>query len=141
MLSLLVAVDGSPSSLAAVGFAVQTLALQGEGGELHLLNVQPPLPEAAAVILSKETLEGYHREQGDKALKPALDLVREKGGQPRAHILVGDPAQLIVESAKRWNCNQIVMGHRGLGGIQGLLLGSVTARVLHLAHVPVTVVR
>jgi nucleotide-binding universal stress UspA family protein len=141
MSSLLVAVDGSPSSLAAVGFALQTLARRGQTGELHLLNVQPPLPEAAAGFLSTETLEGYHREQGEKALKPALDLAQAEGRKPHAHILVGDPAQVIAESAKRWSCDQIVMGHRGLGGIQGLLLGSVTGRVLHLAHVPVTVVR
>ena len=141
MSSYLVAVDGSSSSLAAVEFALRALTRQGEPAGLHLLNVQPPLPEAAAGFVSAEALQGYHREQGDKALKPALDLAKEAGREPHAHILVGDPARVIAESAKRWNCDQIVMGHRGLGGIQGLLLGSVTIRVLHLAHVPVTVVR
>jgi nucleotide-binding universal stress UspA family protein len=33
------------------------------------------------------------------------------------------------------------MGTRGLGGVRGLLLGSVTTQLLHLADVPVTLVK
>ena len=41
----------------------------------------------------------------------------------------------------RRSVKQIVMGTRGLGGIQGLLLGSVAMQVIHLAEVPITLIK
>jgi hypothetical protein len=56
------------------------------------------------------------------------------------HISVGDPAEVIAEFAKQKGCDQIVMGTRGLGAT-GLLLGSVTTKLIHLSDVPVLLVK
>jgi nucleotide-binding universal stress UspA family protein len=55
-------------------------------------------------------------------------------------VLVGDPAESIVETARRGRYSEIVMGTRGLGTLKGLLLGSVVTKVIQLSRVPVTVV-
>jgi nucleotide-binding universal stress UspA family protein len=55
-------------------------------------------------------------------------------------MLVGDPASTIVAFARRARCSEIVVGTRGLGGLKGLLLGSVTPKVSHLSTVPGTAV-
>ena len=55
-------------------------------------------------------------------------------------IRVGDPAQTIVQVAKQKHCAEIVMGTRGLGSLKGLILGSVTTKVIHLSRIAVTVV-
>ena len=44
----------------------------------------------------------------------------------------GQIGKTIAEAAREEGVNQIIMGTRGLGGIQGLLLGSVATQVIHL---------
>jgi nucleotide-binding universal stress UspA family protein len=46
-----------------------------------------------------------------------------------------------VALADELDCDHIVMGTRGLGAIPGIVLGSVTRKVLHLAKVPVVCIR
>jgi nucleotide-binding universal stress UspA family protein len=43
--------------------------------------------------------------------------------------------------AREKSIDHIVMGARGLGSIQGLLLGSVATKVIHLAEVPITLIK
>jgi len=49
-------------------------------------------------------------------------------------------AETIVKYAKRWQCDSILIGTRGLGLTAGLVLGSVALKVIHLAKIPVTLV-
>jgi nucleotide-binding universal stress UspA family protein len=53
---------------------------------------------------------------------------------------VGDPAEQIVELAKRLQPYALVIGRRGRGRLEGLLLGSVSQKVVSLAPCPVMVV-
>lgn len=53
----------------------------------------------------------------------------------------GDPAAEILKAADETRADLIIIGSRGLGRIGGLILGSVSERVLHGAHRPVLVVR
>jgi nucleotide-binding universal stress UspA family protein len=53
----------------------------------------------------------------------------------------GDPAQEIMTVAQDRQADLIVVGSRGHGRLAGLLLGSVTQKVVSLAHCPVVVVR
>ena len=55
--------------------------------------------------------------------------------------LSGRVAAEIVEEAKTWNADVIVMGSRGLTNFKGILLGSTTHKSLHLTSLPVVVVR
>ena len=55
--------------------------------------------------------------------------------------LDGRPGRKILERADDGNFDMIIMGSRGLGGMGGLLLGSVSRVVVHGAKVPVTVVK
>ena len=56
---------------------------------------------------------------------------------------MGDPqaADTVVAFADKLGCSQIVMGTRGLGGMTGLLLGSVARDVAGQAKMPVTLLR
>jgi nucleotide-binding universal stress UspA family protein len=59
----------------------------------------------------------------------------------RREYRTGDPAAEIVAGAREHKADPIVMGSRGLGRIGGLVLGSVSEKVLHGAHGPVLIVR
>lgn len=56
-------------------------------------------------------------------------------------ICEGSPSQVIVEEAEPTECDLVVMGTHGRGGIDRLLLGSVTERVVRRASVPVLTVQ
>ncbi len=55
-------------------------------------------------------------------------------------VVIGKPAESIIEFATRKHCEEIVIGTRGLGNFLGWLLDSITTKVIYLAQVPVTVV-
>lgn len=138
---ILLPVDGSDSSLAAVRFAIAKLASADSGIELHLLNAQPPLPSNAARFIDSGTIRDFHQEEGAKALAGARKLLDEAGVAYTSNVAVGDPADSITTYADQKKCDAIVMGTRGLGRVAGLLLGSVATKVLHLTKVPVVLAK
>lgn len=82
----------------------------------------------------------------DAAGRPVLDAAEamaESRGVRVAHagVLSGSPAKMILEAAERHGSDTIVMGSRGLSDIAGLLLGSVSHKVSHLAPCTCIVVR
>jgi nucleotide-binding universal stress UspA family protein len=142
MLKLLLPVDGSDSSVRAVEFAVNKKGWYKDPVELHLINVQPPMPFGSRVasVIGHAAIEQHHRDEGMAALKPAMQKLDAAGVPYVHHISVGDPAEVIAEFAKQKGFDQIVMGTKGLGATS-LLLGSVTAKLIHLTVVPVLLVK
>ena len=139
LLRVLVPVDGSDPSLAALH---RLLGLQDDWfrarPELHLLNVQLPVASGAVrSFVGKEQLHSYYHDEGIKSLQVARQTLDESGHPHRFHIAVGDPACVIVDYANQEACGLIVMGTRGLGSLQGMVLGSVATKVGHLASIPV----
>ena len=137
-MKLLITTDGSDAALAAVRWIVRT-APEWRSLDVHLVTVQPPIPGAA--LVGAEAVKGYHRAEGEAALKEARTLLDQAGVRYECHILVGDVADAIVAYARDHGCDQILMSTRGKGVFETLLLGSTTTRVLELAAVPVTVVK
>ena len=138
---ILIPVDGSERSLAGVRYVAGTLAPALRDLEIHLLNVQPPLPAAAASFVDPSILRDFHRDEGAKALAAARQLLDAAGLQYAGNTVVGEPAEAITAYAEQRDCTGIVMGTRGLGHAAGLLLGSVAHKVLQLSKVPVTLLR
>lgn len=138
---ILIPVDGSDRSLAAVRYVIGTLAPADSGLEIHVLNVQPALPSAAATFIDSGTVRDFHRDEGAKALAPAGRLLDNAGLRHVASTVVGEPAETIAAYAEQRDCAGIVMGTRGLGSAAGLLLGSVAHKVLQLSKVPITFVK
>ena len=67
-------------------------------------------------------------------------VLDEAGVAYEAMRLVGPIAETIVEHATKVGVDMIFMGTRGMSALANMALGSVTTRVLHLAHVPVMLV-
>jgi len=59
----------------------------------------------------------------------------------QAVVANGQPAKVILDYAKEQQCDLIVMGSRGLGGLQELVLGSVSHNVVQHAPIPVLIVK
>lgn len=141
MLKILLPVDGSDYANKAVTGFIALLDWYKEKPELHLLNVQYPLRGNAALFINQTDIKQYHQEEGQKELQSTCALLDQAGVAYQYHIVVGDPAEMIVRFASEKQCDQIVMGPRGAGGIQGLLLGSVSSKVMQLAKTPVLLIK
>lgn len=138
---ILLAVDGSEHSARAVRFfcGLKTVSVPME---VHLLNVPPPIaPGSARGLLSEDMIDSYRREAREKALNVASAALKAAGLKFEVHVIPGDAAEKIVETANNLRCARIVMGTRGLNAVAGLALGSVAYKVIHLSSVPVTLVK
>ncbi|HEY8025441.1 MAG TPA: universal stress protein [Burkholderiaceae bacterium] len=141
MRKILVPLDGSDNSRRALLFAIG-LAQDNPLIELLLLNVQPSI-ESALVreFISTELINKHYYEQGMKILAPAETLASEAGVRFAAKTMAGAPAHIIADCVKQEDCDHIVMGTRGMGTLESIVLGSVASKTIHLAAVPVTVVK
>jgi nucleotide-binding universal stress UspA family protein len=104
--------------------------------------VQPPVASGGVKrFIPEDQLNEFYEEQGQAALKSARELVRAAGLPCRVRVGVGDSAATIAGYAGEQGCALIAMGTRGLGSIANMLLGSVAAKVVHLAEVPVLLIK
>jgi nucleotide-binding universal stress UspA family protein len=127
--------DGSPAALRAL----RHVARSRRGVHVLLLNVQPGLPPSRRV--TKAMIAEYQANHGEEALKPARELAARLKLDAECYLRTGDAAREIAALARETDCQEIVMGTRGLSRLSGVLLGSVASKVVHLASVPVTLVK
>lgn len=141
MFRFLVATDGSTASLHAVDHLVKALGNYKGPIEVHLLNVQPALPKSVTMFVNADQVKQFHNEEGAKALAAAKSRLDSAKVAHVTQIAVGEPAQTIVQYAKEKHCDQIVLGTRGLGAVAGVLVGSVTLKVIQLSETPLLLVK
>jgi nucleotide-binding universal stress UspA family protein len=138
---ILLPVDGSEGSSRAARH-VAGIAAMAPGLHVDLVNIQPPGDDwMTRRSLKPEELEALEKQWGEEAIAPARDILVQAGVTCTEHIVRGEVPQSIARLAKELGCDQIVMGSHGRTALGGLFLGSVAAKVLHLADVPVTLVK
>ncbi|MGE5490704.1 MAG: universal stress protein [Actinomycetota bacterium] len=141
-MNILLAVDGSPCSERAVEYLIGYVAGFKETPAIHLLHVHQPIPIGRVQShIGHATLESYYREESEVQLAAARARLEAAGIQYTPHIHVGQPAEVIAKLAKDLDCGQIVMGTHGHGAVASLVIGSVAAKVLHLASCPILLVK
>ena len=141
---ILVPVDGSKGALDALDLAVKLQ--KSSDAELLLLTVfrHHSLLEGSMSMVRPDdprniddALRDHAKEVAEAAKKHALD---QGANAPRAFVKNGPPARTIVKFARDREVDLIVLGSRGLGDLEGYLLGSVSHKVTSLADCPVMVV-
>jgi nucleotide-binding universal stress UspA family protein len=133
---ILVAIDGSSYSQKALPTAIEVA--QKFESDVFILHVREH-DRGRAAVYSIETPAEATRLMAD-----AVKSVRDAGISARGElkeVAAGHVAKAIIETAGANNVDLIVMGSRGLSDVQGLLLGSVTHKVLQMAEVPVLIDR
>ena len=137
---ILVAIDGSTMSKKALKSAIQFAKERySKIGVIHVeKNLQ--IPEGMANE-SIDDLYSAMREEGNEILNHAILMADEEGIEVEPQLVFGEPAFQIVKKANEGNYQLIIMGSRGLGGIKGLMLGSVSQKVSQLSHCPVLIIK
>ncbi|NNN19598.1 MAG: universal stress protein [Acidimicrobiaceae bacterium] len=132
---IVVGVDGSPSSNAALDWAAQEAEIRGAALELiHAWNY-PNLGYGGYVAV----LEDFEKDASN-ILNDVVATVREAHPNLKlvSSLLQGPTAQTIMERAKE--ADMVVVGSRGRGGFTGLLLGSVGQQLVHHCQIPVVII-
>lgn len=134
---ILLPIDGSPHSLRAVEHAVRIARL---GGEVLVATIVDPMPSILGGDARREA-EADTQAEAKAVLQPVLD--RLKAENIKATPIVRPAANAgngLLEILDAEKCDLVIMGSRGRSELEGLFLGSVTHRVLDIAHVPVLVI-
>lgn len=139
MTRILLPVDASVNSLQAVEHVIGRHAA-GAAMEVHLLHVRVPLSRYIARFLSRSDHDAYHRQEAERALAPARDLLNCSGVPHTDHVEFGDKAETIRRVAQRLGAQQIVMGTARKNSLTRVIEDSVTNRVIQIVEVPVEVV-
>ena len=146
-MKILLAVDGSAcSDAAAQELAKRPWPPQSEVKVITAVAIPPPVGMEAWAVSPDyfENLERSARQAAQVSIDSALlklKTITDKTLKVSSEIILGSPAQVIVDEAESWGADLIIMGSRGLGIWNRLLLGSVSNAVVHHAKCSVEVVR
>lgn len=136
---LVVGIDGSAESEAAMEWALEEAARRGLAVELIYALAIPVVSDAYGMVMTRpdiDELSQYSQRLLDAALTsarasaPELEISTRLGSGP--------PAAVLIEASKR--AEALVVGTRGLGSIGGRLLGSVSVRLAGASVCPVFIV-
>jgi nucleotide-binding universal stress UspA family protein len=143
---VVVGVDGSPSSLAALRWACdQAVAHEAKlyavmawsSGPVTVSAGMPRMPDVAPEETARRVLDdavsevtgGGPGSRSDGGSDVAIERV----------VVAGSPAKVLLDMSA--DADLLVVGSRGIGGFAGLLLGSVSQQVTQHARCPVVVIR
>jgi nucleotide-binding universal stress UspA family protein len=133
---ILLAVDGSaPSDRAVREAADLATRLGSEIVVVHVIETEHTWAGGVELDGPEEAYELVER---------TVRALKDEGIGARGEIqrsIYGRAARVILELASEEGASVIVLGSRGLSDLAGLVLGSVTHKILHLSHCPVLVVR
>ena len=144
---ILVPIDFSPSSEAAVLQAVELAeALRAPVTVLHVVHDLTATPGYKALKgarkqlrrmedIANDMLQEFMQEMQKK--HPGLDALQNA----EKLLVVGIPVTRILEAAEKVNARMLVMGSQGRTGLSHVLLGSKAEQVVHLARIPVLIIK
>ena len=144
---IVVGVDGSGESARALNWAVEEASLRGASVlALHAYDdgsamvtapaVPAPVPDPAV----SADIQAHARRGAEERLEETIRLagVEESAAEiSRNAIAHPNPAQALVEHSE--DAEMLVVGSRGLGGLKGLVLGSVSQRCAQMARCPLVI--
>ena len=135
-------VDGSPSSISALRWAIRQAGLTGAAVDAVIAWHYPVTVGGGYGAAPMVTAGGFDfRENAEKVLADAISIAVDPGsGVPvRPLAAEGNAAQVLLDAAD--GADLLVVGSRGHGGFTEALLGSVSQHCVHHAHCPVVVIR
>lgn len=137
--SLLVPYDGSELGKKAIGRAV-ALGKAGPGVSMALMYVIPRYEEMIGFLKTDGMREKLY-EDAKRIVLEGKTIAGENGVSVETVVEEGSPSERIVDTAKRYGSDLIVMGSHGWHGIDRALVGGTTERVIAHSEIPVLVTR
>lgn len=140
MRKILLPVDGSESAVRAVRHAA-SMAQGVPSRQLYLLTILEEIEPRMHAHLTHDQIRAMQGNQAERVLEPLRAILADAGVAFRDEWRTGPVAPTIADYAREIGCDSIVMGTRGMSAIGNLVMGSTATKVIHLAGVPVTLVK
>lgn len=146
-LRILLAVDESDHALVAARWL---RALRLSAAEVTILHVVGPPGDGTSQLLTltapkfREAAQAMIRvtkERGRQVLERMRKLVAHRGLTAHPVLVEGHPAEEIIQAAQRTHADLVILGSRGMTGLKGAFLGSVSRKVARHAPCSVLVVK
>lgn len=138
----LVPIDGSQTSFRALEMAADMA--KAVGGELIVIHVVPSNKVNQLIVVGNKPVKDTSvkpTQIGKMVLDTAKDKLKDFAGAAEFDMEFGDAAEMAVTVAREKGADAIVIGKRGLSGVEEFLLGSVSSKVAQLSPVPVIIVK
>jgi nucleotide-binding universal stress UspA family protein len=134
-------VDGSPSSLSALRWAIRQACLTGATVDAVIAWHYPDLAASGGYAIALAGVDPGFQEMAEKTVTEAISSTLSSGSDVRVHPQVtgGNAAQVLLDAAA--GADLLVVGSRGYGGFTEALLGSVSQHCVHHARCPVVIIR
>jgi len=136
--TILVPTDGSEPAGAAVEHAIDLAS--NTGATLHALSIVDSAAYASLDVSSQSVLDSLEA-RATEATESIAETAADAGVEVVTEVSVGSPHEQITDYADAVGADLIVMGTHGRTGLDRVLLGSVTERVVRGAPCPVLTVR
>src|SRR5918997_2020353 len=137
---ILLATDGSEDAELAARAAADLT--KDTGAELRVSHAWRPLPHYAYPSLAPEEYHPPYEEGARRLLDEQVERIERAGATvTESHLVMGRPAEAIIDLGEEIEAGLIVVGSRGHGPVGRLVMGSVSEGVVHHARCPVLVVR
>jgi nucleotide-binding universal stress UspA family protein len=137
---ILVAYDGSDLGKKALEQAIQ-LAKTNPLIEIDVVHVVSYPVATGMYVVPMENVYETVMQQGKELLSEAKEVLQAIPNKSHTYVMEGYAPSALLEHARVYSCDLIVMGSRGLGGVKELFLGSVSHNVAQHSPVPVFIVK
>ena len=139
-MKILLAVDGSVSSLHMLAVLGAHDELLSDRHQYTALTVVEPMPGRAAAFLPVATIAAWYDEEAHGVLETVHRFAMQQGWKLETRRAVGSPGEQIVRHATEGGFDLIVMGTHGRTALAGAVMGSVATYVLGHCRIPVLLV-
>ena len=140
-MNILLAVDGSVYTKRMLAYLGTHQELFGPNARHTAITVVAPVPPNVTHFIDSEALDAYYEDEAQKVLKTVQAFARQLEWVVTATHRIGHAADVIAKTATTGKFDLLMMGSHGHSGLKGLLLGSVTSRVLARCATPTLIIR
>jgi nucleotide-binding universal stress UspA family protein len=137
-MTIVVGIDGSEESKAALRFAFEEARTRGVGVRAVAAWYVPAIAYAGAGYAPLVDLHGGIEADTRQKLDQVVAAERDARVEIETLVREGQPAEILLEEAR--HADLLVVGSRGLGGFRGLLLGSVSQQCAQHSPCPITII-
>ena len=140
-MKILLAVDGSGFTKKMLAYLTTHDEWLSPKNSYTLISVQLPLPPRARAAVGADMAASFYADESQKVTAPVVKFLKRHGIEAEVVHKVGAPGDLIAKTADSGKFDLLMMGSHGHSALGGLVLGSVTTKVLANCKVPVLLVR
>lgn len=140
-MKILAAVDGSSYTKRMLGYLTAHAEWLVAGHDITVLTVSAPVPPRAAAALDRDMIQSYYEDEAEKVFKPIRAFFAKQGVNVTFVRKTGHAAEVIGKTAEAGKFDLLMLGSHGHGALTGMVMGSITTKVLASCRTPALLIR